>query len=486
MTNITESRKKFLIDFIISTVPKVVSKSKGLVFISIITKILDQGAYGVWTNFTIGVTLIASIASLSLGAATNKFLADASQDQITSEYWAIIIVTMASAIVTGLLLLLFREPVASLIFGSSTRSRLVFALAGTLVFTLYSRTSVQFYRSQRRMGVFAGVKSIRSLGEIGTIVVAALIFESITAILVSFMVFNLLLSIGLGLSIINDYGIRSPNFQRMNQYIRFGFPLVVSGTMYWFVNVSDRYLLTYFYNVDVTGGYAVVYAVASGLSIFSMAIGSVLFPDLSALRANNDIDEYRRRLSNVLKYYFIITVPAAVGLVVIADPVLQLLSTASISEYTNLMFILAPAMIVYGGVNILIQALLSDGRSRVSAIIWAAIALLNLGANVVLVPQYSAMGASVTTLGSFVVGLVVVVLWKQDDITLSAVLLGKVLIASVIMGGVLAFIQLVMDMADIIMLPVLIGTGVVVYVFFGFITGFLSKQEIKFIISINK
>lgn len=477
-----ESTKKFLIDFIISTIPKLVSKSKGLVFIPIITKTLGQDAYGIWTNFTIGITFIAGFASLSLGAATNKFLADASQERLTSEYWAIIIVTMVSAAMTGLLLLLFRNPVASVIFGSSTRSHLVLVLTGALVFTLYSRQSVQFYRSQRRMGIFASVQSIRSLGEIGTVVVAALIFESITAILVSFVVFNLLLSIGLGVSIVKDYGIRYPDFSRIGQYVRFGVPLVVSGTMYWFVNVSDRYLLTYFHSVDVTGGYAVVYATASGLSILSMAIGTVLFPDLSALRANNDFKEYRRRLSNVLKYYFIITIPAAVGLIVIADPLLLLLSTPSIYEYTDLMFVLAPAMVAYGLVNILIQALLSDGRSRVSAGIWGAIAVLNLGANVVLVPQYSAMGASVTTLGSFVVGLVIVVQWKRDDIMLSLVLLGKVLVASVIMGAIVVFVQSLIPTSNIVALPVLIGIGILVYGVLGFTSGFLTKLDVEYIL----
>lgn len=477
----TESSKKFLSDLAISTIPKVINNSKGIIFIPVITKILGQDAFGVWTNFTIGLTLIASVAGLSLGAATNKFLADASPEQFTSEYWAIIIVTMASAVVTGLFLVLFRRPVASVIFGSSTRSHLVFALAGALIFSLYSRQSVQFYRSQRRMGVFASVKSIRSIGEIGTITVAAAIFESISAILVSYVVFNLLLSIALGVSIIRDYGIRSPDFGRISQYVRFGVPLVVAGSMYWVVNVSDRYLITHFHSVDVTGGYAVVYAMASGLSIFSMAIGTVLFPDLSALRANNDTEEYRRRLSNVLKYYFVITIPAAVGLGVIADPLLRLLSTASISEFTDLMYVLVPAMVVYGLFNILTQALLSDGRSRVSALIWGAIAVLNLGANIVLVPQYSAMGASVTTLGSFVVGLVAVVLWKQDDITLSLPFLGKVLIASGIMGGVVISVRSRLALSDIVMLPILVGIGIFVYGIIGFTSGFLTKKDAKFI-----
>jgi len=443
---------------------------------------MGSGAYGIWTNFSIGLTLIAGIAGLNLGAATNKFLADASQERVTSEYWAIMVVTMVSAAVTGLLLSLFRDPVASIIFGSSTRSQLVLVLAGALVFSLYSRQSVQFYRSQRQMGVLASVQSIRSLGEIGTVVVAALIFKSITIILIAYVVFNLLLSIALGLSIINDYGIRYPDFSRINQYIRFGVPLVVSGTMYWFVNVSDRYLITYFHSVDVTGGYAVIYAAASGLSIFSMAIGTVLFPDLSALRANNDLKEYRRRLNNVLKYYFMITIPAAIGLVVIADPLLRLLSTASISKYTDLMFVLAPAMVTYGVFNILIQALLSDGRSQVSALIWGSIGVLNLGTNIILVPRYSAMGASVTTLGSFVVGLTAVVLWKRNDVTLSPVLLGKVLIASVIMGGVVVFVRSLVPTSGIVALPILIGTGILVYGVLGFTSGFLTRRDVEFVL----
>jgi O-antigen/teichoic acid export membrane protein len=252
--------------------------------------------------------------------------------------------------------------------------------------------------------------------------------------------------------------------------------------MYWFVNVSDRYLITYFHSVEVTGGYAVVYATASGLSIVSMAVGTVLFPDLSALRANNEIEEYRRRLSNVLRYYFVITVPAAVGLLVIADPLLRLLSTTSISRYTNLIFALAPAMVAYGLLNILIQALLSDGRSRVSALIWGGIAALNLGGNIVLVPLYSAMGASATTLGSFMIGLGVVMLWKRNDITIPVLLPVKVLLVSAIMGASVVFVRSILPTSDIAALPVLIGTGVMIYGILGFISGFLTKQDVEFVV----
>lgn len=477
-----ESNQKFLSDFVLSTIPGIIGKSRGIIFIPIVTKILGQDAYGIWTNFSVGLTLIATVASLSLGAATNKFLADAPRTRITGEYWAIILITMFSASLTGLVLVLFRGPIASVIFGSSTRGHLVIILAGALIFSLYSRQSVQFYRSQRRMSVFAGVQSVRSLGEVGAVVLAAVVFESLTAILLSYTIFNLLLSTVLGVLIINDYGIQHPNFKRMAEYVRFGVPLVVSGATYWVVNASDRYLITYFHSVDVSGGYSVVYAMTSGLTIFSMAIGTVLLPDLSALRASNSHEEYQRRLSNILKYYFIITIPAAVGLVVVTKPLLQLLSTESVKSYAELVFVLAPAMVAYGLLNILIQALLSDGQSHVSALVWGIIAVLNLGANFVLVPLYSAMGASVTTFGSFVIGLTVVVFWKRDDISISLSLLGKIVISSLSMGIIVTYVQELISISSLGSLPVLVGTGIFVYGLIGFVSGFISKRDIKFVL----
>ncbi len=476
------SSKNLLSDIFVSAIPKILAKSKGIFFIPIITKVISQDAYGVWTNFTIAVTLFASIASLSLGASANKYLVNSEKNEISRKYSAMISITSVSSVVIGSILIAFQDPVASFVFGRSYPQKLIFFLVTAIFLNQFTNISTQLLRSQRQISMYSIVKSIRSIGEIGTIGLTAVWFGSIESILISFILFNMLLSISIFIYISSIFGVGIPDFSHIGEYLQFSVPLIISGTMYWFVNVSDRYLITYFHSVDVTGGYAVVYATASGLSIFSMAIGTVLFPDLSALRANNDIEEYRRRLSNVLKYYFIITIPAAVGLIVIADPLLRLLSTASISEYTDLMLVLAPAMVAYGLVNILIQALLSDGRSRVSALIWGTIAVLNLGANVILVPRYAAMGASVTTLGSFVVGLVVVVLWKRTDITLSLVVLGKVPIASVTMGGAVAFVRSLVPISDIVALPVLIGTGIFVYGVLGFASGFLTRRDIEFVL----
>ncbi|MFC7058375.1 oligosaccharide flippase family protein [Halovenus salina] len=422
-------------DFLISTLPKLVNKLRGIILIPVVTKIIDSGAYGLWTNFAIGLTLVSSVASLSLGAATNKLLVDASEERIRGEFWAIIVVTFIVAVIVGGFMMLLQNPIAIVAFGGKEQSHLVVILAGVLLFSLFTRQSTQFYRSQRRMTVFAGVKSVRSVGEILVIIVAAIRFESILAIFVAYLLFHVVLSIVLGGYVVADFGVARPNFERIDHYLRFGVPLIATGMMYWVVNVSDRYLITYFHNVDVTGGYAVVYATASGLSIVSLAIGTVLFPDLASLHENNNIKEYRRRLSSVLEYFLILSIPATIGLIVIADPLLRVLSSTTVQGYTDLMYLLAPAMLAYGLFNILIQTLLSDGQSRGSAVLWTAVAIVNIGANFVLVPTYAATGASISTLGSLVFGLAVVVVWKRKRFTISLRVLSKVLIASALMGA---------------------------------------------------
>ena len=474
--------KNFFLDTIISIIPNIVSKSKGIFFIPIITKIIGQDAYGVWTNFTVAVTLFASIASLSLGASANKYLTNSDEEVVQEKYSAIILITSISSVIVGGAIIAFQNPVSSFIFGDPAQSHLIFLLIIVMFLNQFMNISTQLLRSQRQMSIFSTIKSIQSVGEIGTIGMTAIWFRSIESILFSLSLFYFLMSLSVFVYLYFKYGIYAPDFSGIGKYLQFSIPLIISGTMYWLVNVSDRYLITYFHSVDVTGGYAVVYATASGLSIFSVAIGTVLFPDLSALRENNQTKKYRRRLNNVLKYYFVVTIPAAVGITVIADPILYLLSTAEINKYTHLMFLLAPAMVAYGLFNILIQSLLSDGSSRVSALIWGAIAVLNLGANVLLVPQYAAMGAAATTLGSFLVGVVVLTLWKRKDITLSMVLVAKVVVASVAMGTAVVFVQSLLPESNVITLPVLIGTGILVYGILGFASGFLTRQDIHFVV----
>jgi putative peptidoglycan lipid II flippase len=61
------------------------------------------------------------------------------------------------------------------------------------------------------------------------------------------------------------------------------------------------------------------------IGLFGVAIGTAAIPTLSRLASENNFTKFRSTLSDALKLVFLLTIPAACGLVVLGEPIIQLL-----------------------------------------------------------------------------------------------------------------------------------------------------------------
>ncbi|MBA2380146.1 MAG: polysaccharide biosynthesis C-terminal domain-containing protein, partial [Blastocatellia bacterium] len=61
------------------------------------------------------------------------------------------------------------------------------------------------------------------------------------------------------------------------------------------------------------------------IGVFGVAIGTAAIPMLSRLASENNIDRFRTTLSDAMKLVFLLTVPAACGLVVLGEPIIALI-----------------------------------------------------------------------------------------------------------------------------------------------------------------
>jgi putative peptidoglycan lipid II flippase len=61
------------------------------------------------------------------------------------------------------------------------------------------------------------------------------------------------------------------------------------------------------------------------IGLFGVAIGTAAIPTLSRLAAENNFTKFRSTLSDALKLVFLLTIPAACGLIVLGEPIIRLL-----------------------------------------------------------------------------------------------------------------------------------------------------------------
>ncbi len=125
--------------------------------------------------------------------------------------------------------------------------------------------------------------------------------------------------------------------------------------------------------------------------IFAMAISTVAFPTLSELAATGDMERFRVTLSGALRMILFLTIPATVGLVVLREPIVQLLlqrgrfDAASTSAVAWALQFYAMGLFAHASIEILTRGFyaLHDTRTPVSVAVAAMV--LNVILSLVLI-----------------------------------------------------------------------------------------------------
>ncbi len=181
------------------------------------------------------------------------------------------------------------------------------------------------------------------------------------------------------------------------------------------------------------------------IGIFGVSIATAVLPTLSRHAARNDTGGMRDTVSGGLRLMFMLNVPATIGLIVLAQPIVALIfehgrfTAADTAATAAALACYAPGLIGYSAVKIAVPSFYSLRDSRTPVLVSMPTVFVNVGLNLALVRvigfQGLALGTSVSAL--FNAG---VLLWllraRLDglDGRRVAASLGRIGAASLIMG----------------------------------------------------
>jgi len=258
--------------------------------------------------------------------------------------------------------------------------------------------------------------------------------------------------------------------------IKFGTPLLIVSIGYWIVQVSDRYLIKYFMSVSDVGIYSVSYGIALVIIMIWTASTSIVFPDLCALYDSGNIKELERRFSRVLKYGVAVTAAAVVGLAVLSVPILKIITSEEFIGSSGVLIVAAIGIFWYG--IFMYFAVLPNILKKVKVLnsLWISMASINIILNILLIPKFGIMGAAYSTLISFLLGAIAIVLYSSShfNIIFRKDWLMKIIISSVIMGYIVSLIPIF----SLAVLVLVILIGALIYGATLFLLRFYDKSEL--------
>jgi len=377
----------------------------GLLLLPLLTRAIDAHDYGAWTQTAVAAGLLMPVVLLATPTAIVRSFSAAVGTSVRLRFFvrlgglALLLFLVVAAVV-----LAWREAFARLVYGESGRAVIVPALLAVLAADAAVDFATAWLRAGGRMGLISAVLAGRSALRYG--VVLWLVGEGGVALadwLGSYAAVQCVLALAvlaITLAVLRRgaeaavAAAATANLPRLRELLSFCLPLVALALFTSFSATFDRFLLVQLLGLDAVAVYAAAVSLCGVPALFYTVLGFTLFPVLARHWGEGRRDEASRLSTQALLIFAFLCLPVAVLLALTGPALLPLLSTADYRAQPQVFALLGLSVTAFGCYQILLYALLLDGRSRQVLALAVGAAALNAALNLLLAPRWGAAGAA--------------------------------------------------------------------------------------------
>ena len=473
------SYKKFTKDVGLAGVAQLVTSLKGLILLPILTKTLGAEMYGTWALILATVSLLMPLALLQLGFAMTRFLAaEKDKAKISKGFSSIFAAASLTAFALSLLIFILAELLAIAVFGGAGAACFVKLAAFLILLMTLDQVIIEYFVAFRQMGRYAVFSILQTIGEIVLIGYLVLSGYGLLGAIISLLVVKVAVFVAGFLVVGREVRVSKPSISILRNYLVFSLPMIPTTLCIWIVNLSDRYVIGYFMNIEAVGVYSAAYGLGSLVALFFAPISAVLLPTITNLYENKKIQELKTHLKYSLKFFLMFAIPSLFGLSILSKSLLKTLTTSEFVSGYMIVSIVALATILFKCSSVSMNVVVLHKRTKLVGAIYAISATINIAMNIILVPIIGILGAAIATLVTFLIHLIAVsvISFRSFSFDIDS----RFIIKSVISSGVMGLI--ILKLSPVGVVNILISVGVATVVYFGvliLLKGF-TKEEYMF------
>ncbi len=292
----------------------------------------------------------------------------------------------------------------------------------------------------------------------------------------------LIINIALSSKYITKIGIEA-DLLFWKKLILDGMPFALLGVFVTIYGYTDILMLSIMKSTEVVGWYSAPYQLVMALSMIPIAYTAAVFPVFSKLSASYR-DTMRYAYEKSFKHLFIIAFPIGVGTTILAD---RIIYTIYGSGFTNSIVVMKILIwtVIFNFMTMLFGTILnSSNKERVATFCIGISTFFNVGLNFLLIPGLSLVGASIASVVSGGVSLILLFYYVSKYLYKLKIfdIIMKVIFASIVMALSIIYINL-----DNLFLSVIEG-AVVYFICLYIIKGFTEDdlRLIKSIVRVSK
>lgn len=270
------------------------------------------------------------------------------------------------------------------------------------------------------------------------------------------------------------------SFDILKKMFIFGFPLIGVAVTSWILNVSDRYIITYFYSSTEVGIYSYAYTLAN--SLFSLLIQFIMlgaYPNIVKVWNEEGKSKAIELIKKYLNLYFTIMIPICFLVILLSKDFFQVFTNSNYNDGYITFIIVGLSITILGISQYTNKVWELNNKTKIILLLNIIAAILNIILNFIFIPVFGYVAAAYTTLFSYIVYLIlsIVLSKKYMKIEVDLNYLLKILTSTVLMIIIVLFIRNILNVSPFFKLILTALIGIIVYAISLFIFKKIKRGE---------
>jgi len=485
--------RKFIIDLVKYAPSKLLPAFSGFITIPIISRLFSPHEFGEYILAVSTAGLLYATFCSGLGSAVLRFYPEyqkrAESGKFFLELNVLLLLSISISGALAFLVLSFLNTILSSAFLALLKISILVFLVDS-IFNVY----LDILRAKEKSGSYTAFDLLGRYGSLG--IGLLLIFSfgfGVEGLLWGNFLISLILIIVLSCFFLKGTSFQGSgvSFSNLKDIFQYAWPLGVANLSMWSLSMSDRYILNHYRSENEVGFYSMGYQVSEKtISIIITLFLLTLRPLINNTWVSGGRSAAEEAITMVTRIFLIFSLPACIGLTIIADPLMRILTTEAYYKGSQIVGFVAFSGFFWGLSQIAISGLILAKRTRLLALNQFVATALNLGLNFIFVPKYGFVGAGATTLLGYIVLFVLQTYQSKDELRwcFPFKTLRNVAVASVFMTFSIYLMRSLLNNWNLLVvyLFVAIFIGSAVYAIFLILLGELSRKEISALLLLKR
>jgi O-antigen/teichoic acid export membrane protein len=212
------------------------------------------------------------------------------------------------------------------------------------------------------------------------------------------------------------------NKEQLLGLFKSGLPFLMASLVGVIYHRIDIFMLGFFQDQSEVGLYVAPYNMYEAFLFIPAAFGNVIFPRIVPLLKLNHFSFIKKHLGGLMYSLMLVMLPIMILLIVFATPIIELTFGSDFLNGSIVLVIISGGLIFHSFNNILGRILYAVNQEKYQLKISVVAMFANVLLNLILIPKYSIIGASISTIISFALSFLLHYLKVRKEIGISMIL----------------------------------------------------------------